>query len=99
VSLTLPTGHRFVQFLKVDVYKSTMYPVAQAEQFFAKDTHPEQLTSQGEHLFKVVSAKVPNGQFVEETQVFVLVLRKKGEEHDVQIIESELQVEHEVLQL
>ena len=43
---------------------SIMYPVAQDEQFLAKETQPEQLTSHGEHLFKVESAKVPNGQLV-----------------------------------
>lgn len=42
---------------------SIMYPVAQDEQFLARDTHPEQLISHGEHLFNELSANVPKGQF------------------------------------
>lgn len=88
MSLTVPVGHRFVHALYAVIAVSTIYPVAHEEQFLARDTHPEQLTSHGEHLFKVVSANVPNGQLVEDTQVLVTVLRKVGEVHDVHMMES-----------
>lgn len=88
VSLTVPVGHLFVHALYAVIAVSIMYPVAHEEQFLARDAHPEQLTSHGEHLFKVVSANVPNGQLVEATQVFVTVLRKVVEGQDVHIIES-----------
>ena len=85
----MPVGHRFVHALYALIAVSIMYPVAQDEQFFAKDTQPEQLTSHGEHLFKVESANVPNGQLVEDTQVLVTVLRKVDEGQEVHIMESD----------
>ncbi len=78
-----------MQFLKVEFEMSTMYPVAQDEQFFASDTHPLQLASHDEHLFVVISAYVPNGQLVEDTHVFVLVFRKVVVGQDVQLVGSD----------
>lgn len=66
-------------------------------QFLADETHPEQLTSQVEHLLVVESGKVPEGQLTEVTQVLVFEFKNVGEGHEVQVRASMVQVAHDEL--
>jgi hypothetical protein len=95
VSFTVPVGHLFVQFLKVLLEKSTMYPPAQDRQLVDDEEHPKQLDEQVEHLFKLLSAKVPKGHKVETTHDFDTELRKVPLGHEVHDIASDWQVAHE----
>lgn len=95
MSLTVPVGHLLVQFLKVLLEKSTIYPVAHERQLLDDEEHPEQLDEQLEHLFKLLSAKVPKGHKVETTQDFDTELRKVPVGHEVHDTASDWQVAHE----
>ncbi len=64
-------------------------------QFLADETHPEQLTSQDVHLLFVESAKVPEGQLTEVTQVLVFEFKNVFEGHEVHVRASIVQVAHD----
>ena len=96
MSLTLPGGHKFVQFLNVVLLKSTIYPVAQVKQLVDWVTQPEQLMWQVAQVLVKELANVPVGQLVEETQVLVTEFKNVPEEQDVHVKASVTHVLHEV---
>lgn len=83
-----------MQFLRVLLLKSTMYPVEHDMQLKDEKLQPLQLTEQFRHLFVTESAYVPNGQLVDCTQVFVVGLRKVEFGQDKQVNGSFRQVLH-----
>lgn len=85
VSFTVPTGHWLVHFLYVKIVKSWIYPCVHKTQFIAVVMHPEQLLSQGKHLFWLISAYVPDWQFVLLTQVIVVGFKKVVPVQDVHL--------------
>ena len=84
-----------MQFLKVVLLKSTIYPIAHVKQLVDWVTQPEQLMWQMAQVLVKELANVPVGQLVAETQVLATEFRKVPLGQEVHVNASVTHVLHD----